>query len=124
MSFVEKLYAFLLFIWILGNPMFPGGMLPGGMAGYGPPYWNGGSFAPMRPFTNMYGHPGMMPFNPAMLPVSPYAVPPHISSMYGGPPAPRYICCVYVIMYIHTYICKLALLYRGWSSLYKKGPSI
>ncbi|KAM7510750.1 hypothetical protein LguiB_009625 [Lonicera macranthoides] len=71
-----------------GNPMFPGGMLPGGMAGYGPPYWNGGSFAPTRPFTNMYGHPGMMPFNPAMLPVSPYAIPPHISSMYGGPPAP------------------------------------
>ncbi|KAL6534050.1 hypothetical protein OROHE_013883 [Orobanche hederae] len=68
------------------NPMFqPGnGAFHGGMPGYAPPYWNGPSLPPFRPYANMYGNPAMMPFNASMVPVSPYSAPPYFHSMGGG----------------------------------------
>ncbi|KAL8063134.1 hypothetical protein ABFX02_01G007900 [Erythranthe guttata] len=72
------------------NPMFqPGnGVFHGGMPGYAPPYWNGSSLPPFRPYANMYNNPAMMQFNASMVPVTPYPVPPYIPSMRGGMPVP------------------------------------
>ncbi|KAK3041744.1 hypothetical protein RJ639_000668 [Escallonia herrerae] len=70
-----------------GNPMFPGGM-PGYASGYASPYWNSSIYPPMRPYGNMYGNPGMMPFNASMVPATPFPVTPYIPSMYGGLPSP------------------------------------
>ncbi|KAL7187012.1 hypothetical protein ACSBR1_037142 [Camellia fascicularis] len=67
-----------------GNSMFPGAM-----SGYASPFWNSNPLPPIRPFTNMYGNSGMMPFNSGMVPSSPFAVPPYMPSMYGGLPVPR-----------------------------------
>ncbi|KAA8546216.1 hypothetical protein F0562_003045 [Nyssa sinensis] len=66
-----------------GNSMFPGAM-----PGYASPYWNGTPLPPVRPFANIYGNLGMMPFNATMVPVTPFAVPSYMPSMYGGLPAP------------------------------------
>ncbi|XP_028089255.1 E3 ubiquitin ligase PARAQUAT TOLERANCE 3-like isoform X2 [Camellia sinensis] len=66
-----------------GNSMFPGAM-----SGYASPFWNSNPLPPIRPFTNMYGNSGMMPFNSGMVPSSPFAVPPYMPSMYGGLPVP------------------------------------
>ncbi|CAL5439587.1 unnamed protein product [Camellia sinensis] len=56
-----------------GNSMFPGAM-----SGYASPCWNSNPLPPIRPFTNMYGNSGMMPFNSGMVPSSPFAVPPYM----------------------------------------------
>ncbi|CAL5434708.1 unnamed protein product [Camellia sinensis] len=66
-----------------GNSMFPGAM-----SGYASPCWNSNPLPPIRPFTNMYGNSGMMPFNSGMVPSSPFAVPPYMPYMYGGLPVP------------------------------------
>ncbi|KAK6140720.1 hypothetical protein DH2020_025538 [Rehmannia glutinosa] len=42
------------------------GAFHGGMPGYAPPYWNGSSMPPFRPYANMYNNPAMMPFNASM----------------------------------------------------------
>ncbi|KAF5188900.1 hypothetical protein FRX31_021521 [Thalictrum thalictroides] len=70
-------------------PMYQTGdaMYPGGMPAYGPPYWQGSSCPPVRPFGNVYATPGMMPFAPTMVPVTPFQVP-YMSSMYGGMSVP------------------------------------
>ncbi|XP_015884535.1 E3 ubiquitin ligase PARAQUAT TOLERANCE 3 isoform X2 [Ziziphus jujuba] len=60
-----------------GNAIFPGAM-PGYM-----PYWNRPPMPHFRPFCNLYGDPGMMPFNATMVPASPFPVPNYHSSMYG-----------------------------------------
>ncbi|XP_077230007.1 uncharacterized protein LOC143863227 [Tasmannia lanceolata] len=59
-------------------------VFPGGISTYGPSYWQGASLPHVRPFTNIYGAPGMMPFDPSMVPVSPFAVPPYMPPMYAG----------------------------------------
>ncbi|XP_059662039.1 E3 ubiquitin ligase PQT3-like [Cornus florida] len=66
-----------------GNTIFPGAM-----PGFASPYWNGTPFTPFRPFTNMYGNPGFMPYNATMVPVTPYAIPSYMPPMYGGMPVP------------------------------------
>ncbi|KAK2989449.1 hypothetical protein RJ640_018767 [Escallonia rubra] len=81
-----------------GNPMFPGGM-PGYASGYASPYWNSAIYPPMRPYGNMYGNPGMMPFNASMVPATPFPVTPYIPSMYGGLPSPGL-----VHQYIHSHL--------------------
>lgn len=58
-----------------GDHMFQGG--------YGMPYWNTAPFHPVNPYMNMYGNPGMMPFSPNMVPVTPYGIPPYVPSAYG-----------------------------------------
>lgn len=63
-----------------GNAMFPRAM-PGYV-----PYWNGTPMPHMRPFPNLYGNPGMMPFNATMAPGLSFAVPPYVASMYSGSP--------------------------------------
>lgn len=65
-----------------GNSLFPGGI-----QSYVPPYWNGTSFPHVRPFGNLYGNAGMMPFNATMVPAAPFAVPSYMPSVYGGFPA-------------------------------------
>ncbi|KAK9055318.1 hypothetical protein SSX86_026400 [Deinandra increscens subsp. villosa] len=65
-------------------PMFHTGdhMFQGGMSGYAMPYWNPAAF---HPYMNMYGNPGMVPFNAAnMVPATPYGVPPYAASTYGS----------------------------------------
>ncbi|KAF3446102.1 hypothetical protein FNV43_RR11281 [Rhamnella rubrinervis] len=59
-----------------GNTIFPGAM-PSYM-----PYWNGAPWPHVRPFGNLYGNPGIMPFNTNMVPAAPF-VPTYVSSMYG-----------------------------------------
>ncbi|KAL5850666.1 hypothetical protein ACOSQ3_008717 [Xanthoceras sorbifolium] len=70
------------------NPMFHTGnaMFPGAMHGKVSPYWNGPPLPHMRPSANIYGNPGMMPFNAAMVPAAPYAVPTYVPSMFGSLP--------------------------------------
>ncbi|PIA27692.1 hypothetical protein AQUCO_07600100v1 [Aquilegia coerulea] len=70
-------------------PMYQTGdaMYPGGIPAYGPPYWQGSPYPPVRPFGNVYATPGMMPFTPTMVPVTPFQVP-YMSSMYGGMSVP------------------------------------
>ncbi|XXG81707.1 hypothetical protein AAC387_Pa09g2281 [Persea americana] len=63
-------------------------VFPGGNLAYGPAYWQGASLPHVRPFGNLYGAPGMMPFDPTMVPVTPFAVPPYMPSMYAGMPVP------------------------------------
>ncbi|CAA2942115.1 E3 ubiquitin ligase PARAQUAT TOLERANCE 3-like isoform X1 [Olea europaea subsp. europaea] len=63
---------------ILGN-----GAFHGGVPGYPPPYWNDSMF-PFRPCANMYSNPSVMPFNVSVVPVTPFAVPPYITSMGVG----------------------------------------
>lgn len=78
---------FLKFSIILGSGAFHGGMQV-----YPPLYWNGSSFPPLTPYANMYNNPLMMPYNPSMVPVSPFAVhPPYISSVGGIRPGPGYV---------------------------------
>ncbi|XP_042498642.1 E3 ubiquitin ligase PQT3-like isoform X2 [Macadamia integrifolia] len=58
---------------------------PGGMSTYGPSYWQGSSLSPhIRPFANIYGNAGMMPFDPTMVPVTPFAISSYMPSMYSG----------------------------------------
>ncbi|XP_058108561.1 uncharacterized protein LOC131251692 [Magnolia sinica] len=64
------------------------GVFQGGISAYGPQYWQGPSLPHVRPFANLYGAPGMMPFDPTMVPVTPFAVPPYMPSMYAGMPVP------------------------------------
>ncbi|KAK9274001.1 hypothetical protein L1049_018815 [Liquidambar formosana] len=64
-----------------GNTMFPGAM-----PGYVSPYWNGAPYPHIRPFANVYGSPGMMPFNATMIPGAPFAVPSYVTSIYGSSP--------------------------------------
>ncbi|KAI3694663.1 hypothetical protein L1987_77631 [Smallanthus sonchifolius] len=68
------------------HPMFHTGdhMFQGGMSGYAMPYWNPAAFAQVNPYMNMYGNPGMVPFNPTMVPVTPYGVAPYAPSTYGS----------------------------------------
>lgn len=72
------------------NPMFHTGdrMFQGGMSGYAMPYWNPAAFPPVNPYMNMYGNPGMVPFNATMVPVTPYGVPSYVPSTYGCLPVP------------------------------------
>lgn len=58
-------------------------MYPGFVAGLSP-YWNGIPSPYCRPPVNMYGNPGMIPFNATMVPVTPFAVPTYVPSMYCG----------------------------------------
>ncbi|XP_071725452.1 uncharacterized protein [Rutidosis leptorrhynchoides] len=61
----------------------------GGMPGHAMmPYWNATSFPPVNPYMNMYGNPGMMPFSPTMVPVTPYGISPYVPSAYGTLPVP------------------------------------
>lgn len=62
-----------------------GAMFPGVMPGLSP-YWNGTPSPYSRPSVNMYGNPGMMAFNATMVPVTPFAVPAYVPSMYCGLP--------------------------------------
>lgn len=62
------------------------GTVQGGIPGYASSYWNGAAYPPVRPFPNIYSSPAMMTFNASLVPVSPYAVPPYASPMYGGLP--------------------------------------
>lgn len=64
-------------------------MFQGGMSGYAMPYWNPNAFPPVNPYMNMYGNPGMMPFNANMVPVTPYGAQPYAPSMYGSLHVPR-----------------------------------
>ncbi|XP_062099547.1 E3 ubiquitin ligase PQT3-like isoform X2 [Humulus lupulus] len=64
-----------------GNAMFPGAM-PSSM-----PYWNGSSVPYVRPYGNLYGNGGMVPFNGRFFPSTPFAVPTYMSSMYHPMPA-------------------------------------
>ncbi|KAJ0749273.1 putative transcription factor interactor and regulator CCHC(Zn) family [Helianthus annuus] len=73
------------------RPMFNTGdhMFQGGMPGYAMPYWNPAAFHHVNPYMNMYGNPGMVPFNAAtMVPSTPYGVPPYAPSTYGSLPVP------------------------------------
>ncbi|CAI9775512.1 unnamed protein product [Fraxinus pennsylvanica] len=66
------------------HPFQPGnGAFHGGVPGYPQPYWND-SMLPFRPYANMYSNPSAMPFNVSMFPVTPFAVPPYITSMGVG----------------------------------------
>ncbi|KAJ6836640.1 E3 ubiquitin ligase PQT3-like isoform X1 [Iris pallida] len=60
----------------------------GGMSAYQQSYWHGAPFAHAGPYANMYGAPGMMPFDQTMVPVSPFGISPYMSSMYAGMPIP------------------------------------
>ncbi|KAJ7966364.1 E3 ubiquitin-protein ligase RBBP6 [Quillaja saponaria] len=64
-----------------------GAMIPGPGSGYLSQYWNTAPLPHVRPFTVPYGHPGMLPFNTAMFPVLPFAVPTYMPSAYGGNPS-------------------------------------
>ncbi|XP_011625302.1 E3 ubiquitin ligase PARAQUAT TOLERANCE 3 isoform X1 [Amborella trichopoda] len=64
-------------------------MFPNGFSAYGhSTYWPGAAIPHVRPFTSLYGAPGAMPFDPSMVPVSPYAIPPYMPSIYTGMPVP------------------------------------
>ncbi|KAJ0091200.1 hypothetical protein Patl1_13784 [Pistacia atlantica] len=63
------------------------GSFPHATHGYVSPYWNGPPLPHVRPFANIYGNPGMMPFNPTMVPAPPFAGPMYMPCMFGGPPA-------------------------------------
>lgn len=73
------------------HPMFQTGkaMFQGGMPGYASSFWNDAAFPPIRPYMNVYRNPAMMPFNANMVPITPYAVPQYVPSMYGGFPIPK-----------------------------------
>ncbi|KAF6140535.1 hypothetical protein GIB67_035562 [Kingdonia uniflora] len=62
-----------------GDPVFPGGM-----SAYAPPYWHGASLPHMRPYSNMYATPGIMPYDPTMVPVTPPFGVSYMPSMYAG----------------------------------------
>lgn len=66
-------------------------MVQGGIPGYAPSYWNGAAYPPIGPIPNIYSNPAMMTFNASLVPISPYAVPPYVPSLYGGLPTPRYV---------------------------------
>lgn len=51
---------------------------------YGPPNWQGSMFHPLQPYGNMYGTPEIIPFDPGVVPVSPFGVPSYMPSFYGG----------------------------------------
>ncbi|KAI3801544.1 hypothetical protein L1987_29651 [Smallanthus sonchifolius] len=73
------------------RPMFHTGdhMFQGGLSGYAMPYWNPAAFHHVNPYMNMYGNPGMVPFNAAtMVPATPYGVSPYAPSTYGSLPVP------------------------------------
>lgn len=53
---------------------------------YGQAYWHGNTFPQARPYGNMYGNHGMMPFDPTMPPMSPFGISPFMSCMYNGMP--------------------------------------
>ncbi|CAH9106360.1 unnamed protein product [Cuscuta epithymum] len=55
----------------------------GGMPGYASPYWNSTMYSP---FAHMYGNPGMMPFNPAVIPTANFGASPYMPMMHSGIP--------------------------------------
>uniref|UniRef100_A0A1D1Z3E3 E3 ubiquitin-protein ligase RBBP6 n=2 Tax=Anthurium amnicola TaxID=1678845 RepID=A0A1D1Z3E3_9ARAE len=56
----------------------------GGMPAYGAAYWHSNSFPYVRPYANIYGAPGMLPFDPAIKSVPPFGIP-YMSPFYAGP---------------------------------------
>lgn len=75
-------------------------MFPGVMRGYAQPYCCGSSLPHVRPFWNLYGNIGMMPFNIALVPAASFAVPMYMPAMYGGFPAFRLM-----LLYCFPSIC-------------------
>ncbi|XP_073103395.1 uncharacterized protein [Elaeis guineensis] len=70
------------------NP-YPGdAAFPGGMSAYGHPFWHGASLPHFRPFANIYGAPGVMPFDPTVIQVSPFGMPSYMPSLYAGMAGP------------------------------------
>ncbi|XP_072990347.1 uncharacterized protein [Typha latifolia] len=61
---------------------------PGGISAYGPPYWHGSTFSHIRPYADMFGTPGLVPFDPRIVPVTPFAVPSYGPSLYPGVTTP------------------------------------
>ncbi|MQL73656.1 hypothetical protein Taro_005996 [Colocasia esculenta] len=59
----------------------------GGMPAYGAAYWHNNSFPYMRPYANMYGTPGMLPFDPSIKSVPPFGIS-YMSPMYASLPVP------------------------------------
>lgn len=74
-----------------GYPMVQTGncMPRGPMLNYSSPHWNGAMLPPFSPYGNMYGTPGMMPYNLSMVPGPPFAMPTYVPPLYGGLPTPR-----------------------------------
>lgn len=73
--------------------MFPGS-LPGSM-----PYWNGSPVPYVRPFGNLYGNGGMIPFNASIVPSAPFAVPTYMPSVYHPMPTFGYIWLLLFLRY-------------------------
>ncbi|XP_017699851.2 E3 ubiquitin ligase PQT3-like isoform X2 [Phoenix dactylifera] len=70
------------------NP-YPGdAAFPGGISAYGHPFWHGASLPHFRPYANIYGAPGVMPFDPTVLQVSPFGMPSYMPSLYAGMAGP------------------------------------
>lgn len=61
-------------------------MLMGGMPGYPTPSWNSSLYSPMRPYTHMYGNPGMMTFGASMVPTATFYASPYMPTMHSGIP--------------------------------------
>ena len=53
------------------------------------PFWNGAPLPHGRPFVNLYGNCGMLPFNATMAPTTPFAIPTYMTPMYG--PIPLFV---------------------------------
>lgn len=96
--YCQSMSLILTFFCDSGSAMFPGVI-----QGYVPPYWNGTSFPHIRPFGNIYGNAGMMPFNAAMVPAAPYAVPNYMPSVYGGFPSYRQVQFIFCWMLFAMY---------------------
>ncbi|KAJ4762049.1 E3 ubiquitin-protein ligase RBBP6 [Rhynchospora pubera] len=57
----------------------------GGASGYGPQVdWAGPAFNQYRPTFNMYGNPGVVPFDTGAYPVLPYQMPSYVPPFYPG----------------------------------------
>ncbi|KAL5559524.1 hypothetical protein UlMin_035735 [Ulmus minor] len=54
------------------------------------PFWNGAPLPHVRPFGNIYGNCGMLPFNATMAPTAPFVVPTYMTPMYC--PIPSFGC--------------------------------
>ncbi|KAJ4950290.1 hypothetical protein NE237_027122 [Protea cynaroides] len=61
---------------------------PGSMPTYGQSYWQGSSLPHIRPFANIYGNAGLIPFDPTMVPVTPFSISSYMPSMYSGMAVP------------------------------------
>lgn len=60
----------------------------GVMPTYGQSYWHGASVPHMRPYANIYGAPGMMQYDPAMVPLNPFGISSYMQSLYTSMPVP------------------------------------